>query len=345
VIVSRAVLWAALGLVLVPPAAAAQDANLSVDVNGVQVAFDQPPVERAGRIYVPLRGIFERLGATVVYANGQIDATSGTHTIVLTIGSTVATIDGVPHDIDAPPVLDAGRALVPLRFVSTALGAGVTYDATSHTVRIAQAVASPTPAPAPIVLRLLRLQPAAGESTNLKRPEISGSFSEPVDPATLGLTIDGRDVTPDTYLTGRSFAFVPGFDLAPGSHEAVVSGRTPAHEPFTQTWTFTVNDNADTNYISGLEPPNGIRARTGFVISGITKPRSHVRITTTTSETVAGFSETAGGSTVTETVADGSGYFQTRVELPQSATTLVDVRIVSTAPDGVAAVRTLRLRP
>jgi len=330
---------------VLPIAAPAQEATLNIDVNGAQVAFDQPPVERAGRIYVPLRGIFERLGASVVYADGRINATSGTHTIGLTIGSTVATIDGRPQYLDSPPLMEAGRALVPLRFVSQALGASVNFDASSNTVRIAQVVASPTPPPAPIFLRILRRQPAADESTNLKRPEISGSFSEPVDPNTIGLSIDGRDVTQDSYVTGRSFAFVPTFDLPPGQHEAVVSGRTPEHEPFTQSWTFTVTDSPDTNYISGLEPPNGIRARTGFVVSGITKPHSRIRITTTTSETVAAFSETASGSTVTETGTDDAGYFETRVELPEPATTVVDVRIISTAPDGVSAIRTLRLRP
>jgi len=32
------------------------------------------PQERAGRIFVPLRGIFEQLGASVVYQNGVINA-------------------------------------------------------------------------------------------------------------------------------------------------------------------------------------------------------------------------------------------------------------------------------
>ncbi len=195
------------------------------------------------------------------------------------------------------------------------------------------------------MLRLLRVEPARGESTNLKRPEISGSFSEAVDPATIALAVDGHDVTQNTYVNSRSFAFVPASDLATGPHEVVVSGRTPQHEPFTQNWTFAVNDNPDTNYISGLEPPNGTPARSEFVVSAITRPRSHVFITTTTSEMVAGFSETASGSTVTGAIADASGYFQARVVLPERATALVDVRIVSTAPDGVAAVRTLRLQP
>ena len=65
---------------------------VTVIVNGQTVAFDQPPVERGGRVFVPLRGVFERLGASVVYDNGVINATGNGRTISLHIGSTAATV-------------------------------------------------------------------------------------------------------------------------------------------------------------------------------------------------------------------------------------------------------------
>ncbi|HXN09022.1 MAG TPA: stalk domain-containing protein, partial [Candidatus Acidoferrales bacterium] len=42
-------------------------ADIPVVVNGQQIQFDQPPIERSGRVFVPLRGVFEHLGASVVY--------------------------------------------------------------------------------------------------------------------------------------------------------------------------------------------------------------------------------------------------------------------------------------
>jgi hypothetical protein len=63
----------ALVLLFVPQIARA---DVRIVVNGQTVQFDQPPIVRAGRVFVPLRGVFERLGASVVYDNGTINAAS-----------------------------------------------------------------------------------------------------------------------------------------------------------------------------------------------------------------------------------------------------------------------------
>lgn len=105
-------------------------------VNGQQVTFEQPPVEQAGRVLVPLRGVFERLGASVVYENGLINATGNGRNVSLHIGSTQATVNGRPQTIDVPPYVIAGRTLVPLRFVAQALGASVNWNQSNNTVHI-----------------------------------------------------------------------------------------------------------------------------------------------------------------------------------------------------------------
>lgn len=58
--------------------------------------------------------------------------------ISLTIGVPVAVVDGLERSLDAPPYIDAltGRTLVPVRFISEALGAVVTWDAAQRTVSI-----------------------------------------------------------------------------------------------------------------------------------------------------------------------------------------------------------------
>ncbi|HET9392288.1 MAG TPA: copper amine oxidase N-terminal domain-containing protein [Candidatus Rubrimentiphilum sp.] len=110
--------------------------NVSVVVNGATVTFDQPPVERAGRVFVPLRGVFERLGASVVYANGVINAQGNGRSVHLQIGSTQATVNGQTLTMDVAPFVIGARTLVPLRFVAQSLGAAVNWSQSNNTVYI-----------------------------------------------------------------------------------------------------------------------------------------------------------------------------------------------------------------
>src|ERR1700737_4807276 len=103
-------------LILFTLPAAAQAATVTIQVNGSTLSFDQPPIERSGRVFVPLRGVFERLGASVVYDNGQINATGNGRNIALKIGSTSATVNGETQTLDVAPFLIGARTLVPLRF-------------------------------------------------------------------------------------------------------------------------------------------------------------------------------------------------------------------------------------
>jgi len=123
-------------LTAVGPLTPVQAAAVTIIVNGQTVNFDQPPVERAGRVFVPLRGVFERLGASVVYAGGQINATGNGRNISLHIGSTQASVNGQPVTVDVAPFLIGARTLVPLRFVAQSLGATVDYNDSTRTVAI-----------------------------------------------------------------------------------------------------------------------------------------------------------------------------------------------------------------
>ena len=126
-----------LGLVL-SSSLAAQAQGVTVLVDGTPVQFDQPPVMEGGRVLVPMRGVFERLGASVVYVpeSKQIRATHGNTMIDLTIGSRDARISGRPAQLDMPASTIGGRTVVPLRFISESLGADVRWDAPNRTVSI-----------------------------------------------------------------------------------------------------------------------------------------------------------------------------------------------------------------
>ena len=118
---------AALALVSCLAPAAAQ-AQAQVTVNGSVVDIAPPPIIDAGRVFVPLRGVFEQLGASVVYADGTINATGNGREISLQIGSTQATVNGQAQAIDVAPFIVGSSTFVPLRFVSEALGDSVTWD-------------------------------------------------------------------------------------------------------------------------------------------------------------------------------------------------------------------------
>src|SRR5262249_2519893 len=112
-----ALVVAAIAAMVLPAAPGLAQSSVTVIVNGQTMSFDQPPIVRNGRVFVPLRGIFEQLGASVVYANGQINATGNNRTVSLTIGSTQATVNGQSQILDVAPFIVGSRTLVPLRFI------------------------------------------------------------------------------------------------------------------------------------------------------------------------------------------------------------------------------------
>jgi len=102
------------------------------------LVFDVPPQIINGRTLVPLRIIYEELGATIEWDNvtKTVTAINDNTKIVLTIGSTYPTVNGEIVPIDQPGIIIDGRTLVPLRFVAESLGANVDWDGSSQTVTI-----------------------------------------------------------------------------------------------------------------------------------------------------------------------------------------------------------------
>ncbi len=121
-------------LVLALPAMAAP----KVFVDGAALAFQVPPRIEQGTTLVPLRGIFESLGATVVWDGSAqtVKASKADTQIQLKIGSTTAYRNGQAVTLAVPGKVIDGSTLVPLRFVSEALGADVKWDGPTQTITI-----------------------------------------------------------------------------------------------------------------------------------------------------------------------------------------------------------------
>lgn len=83
-----------------------------------------------GRTMLPLRSIFESLGAEVQWndTTKTIFANKDNKTVELTIQSRLAFINGKSIMLDVPPMIVDGKTLVPVRFVGEALDATVNWD-------------------------------------------------------------------------------------------------------------------------------------------------------------------------------------------------------------------------
>ncbi|MDX1932739.1 MAG: copper amine oxidase N-terminal domain-containing protein [Capsulimonadales bacterium] len=120
-----------------PTAQVVTEPAIGVRVNGEQIPFaGQGPVRRGNAILVPLRGIFEKLGATVKFEAGTITANRSGTKIMLRVGDANATVNGSVRTLASVPESVNGSVLVPLRFVSEALGAQVTFDPRLQVVEV-----------------------------------------------------------------------------------------------------------------------------------------------------------------------------------------------------------------
>ncbi|HET9029967.1 MAG TPA: copper amine oxidase N-terminal domain-containing protein [Candidatus Aquilonibacter sp.] len=332
----------AAGSTLTVPALAA---SVSVIVNGQQISFDQPPIERAGRVFVPLRGVFEHLGASVVYSNGVINATGNGRNISLRIGSTQATVNGQTQYLDVAPFLVGARTLVPLRFVAQALGASVDWNNNTSTVTITGGNGGNNPpaqnTPPPNRSFYLRDQrPAVNGSVGTLTPAIHAAFSEPVAQNSVRVSIDGRDVTNDVYINANGFDVTPSFQLPAGTHHVRVTGTTQAGATFARGWAFNTGGTSMQNYIRNVQPaPNG-RVTSSFNFSGRTIPGSQVRIVASGQANVfGGIFQVGTGAYQTTATADGNGVFSAAITLNNVSGSQVRVLVQSVAPNGSSVER------
>lgn len=111
---------------------------IKVKVDGHNLAVNQPPVIKNGRMLVPMRAIFEALGARVTWnqANKTATAVQGSTTIVLTIGQKTAKVNQASKALDEAAQIISGRTMVPVRFVSESLGAKVIWNGHANTVAV-----------------------------------------------------------------------------------------------------------------------------------------------------------------------------------------------------------------
>lgn len=126
----------------------------AVYIDSKLVSFDVPPIIQNGRTLVPLRAIFEAMGASVSWdgTNQTVTAKRGDTTIILKVGSTQPTVNGQVWPLDVPAKIVSDRTLAPLRFVGEAYGGTVAWNEASRTINISSPSASTNKKPVSVAV-------------------------------------------------------------------------------------------------------------------------------------------------------------------------------------------------
>lgn len=124
--------------------------NPSVYVDGVQIEFeDQEAVIVEERTLVPVRGVFEAMGAEVEWDETEqsvtVKSANGVDRAILTIGNNIMNTyhftslfnpNKKEVELDVPPQIMNDRTMVPLRAISETIGAEVEWDNENYAVVI-----------------------------------------------------------------------------------------------------------------------------------------------------------------------------------------------------------------
>jgi len=109
-------------------------------VNGVEETLDAPPYIKDGRVMVPLRAVANAAGipdSSIIWnQSGNIILNRGNLVTSLAVGSRTLLVNGVSITMDVAPEIVSGRTMLPISWVSQALGLSVHWDDGAQTVTI-----------------------------------------------------------------------------------------------------------------------------------------------------------------------------------------------------------------
>ncbi len=124
---------------LLTAASLGQVVEVAVLINGTKLAPEPPPILVKDQIFVPMRTVFQAMGAEVRAQNGKVFVQRGTQVVILDPKTGDTTVNGKKIKTDGPPEVFEGHTYVSLRFVADAFGDSVNYDAKTKTVTVSPA--------------------------------------------------------------------------------------------------------------------------------------------------------------------------------------------------------------
>ncbi|PKM66489.1 MAG: hypothetical protein CVU95_10935 [Firmicutes bacterium HGW-Firmicutes-2] len=111
---------------------------ITININGIPLYTEVPPIIINGRTMVPLRAIFEALDMEVewIAETRTIIGTTATDKIQLTVDSNQTLVNNERVELDVPATIIESRTLVPVRFIGESTGREVKWDGITRTVDI-----------------------------------------------------------------------------------------------------------------------------------------------------------------------------------------------------------------
>ncbi len=122
-------------------------------VDSEQLHPEVPPTAIGGHTLVPLRSIFDALGAELTWDNDTQTAAGrrGESAVEIQIGSPTAYVNGQPTALETPAQIVNGSTMVPVRFVAEGLDCIVKWDPETDGIYISTTGADPAiPGAAPV---------------------------------------------------------------------------------------------------------------------------------------------------------------------------------------------------
>lgn len=119
--------------------ASAED-NIRVTYNGADIPFNVAPAIINNRTMVPLRAIFEIMGAKVDWNENtkKIKSVKDNTTVIMQIDDSNMYVNGSTIALDSAPVILDGRALIPVRAIADAYNVRTIWDADERLVALAE---------------------------------------------------------------------------------------------------------------------------------------------------------------------------------------------------------------
>ena len=114
--------------------------NITVIYDDKILSFATPPVIENDRTLVPMRFLFEQMGAEVSWDGATRTAVveKASDEISFSIDNTTARVNNVEKTMDVPARLVNEKTMIPLRFLSEELGYHVEWDEATKTVYISE---------------------------------------------------------------------------------------------------------------------------------------------------------------------------------------------------------------